>query len=174
MKRRWAIIVVITVVTVATLFAYANWPTNPLPEGTTVDFVLVSKSERKLMLLRNNQKIKEYRIALGRHPIGPKMQEGDGKTPEGRYMLDYRNVNSGFHRSLHVSYPDEKDLIRASGQGVSPGGLIMVHGLRNGLGFLGRLHRSFDWTNGCIAVTNSEIEEIWRCVPDGTPIEIRP
>lgn len=89
-------------------------------------------------------------------------------------MLDYRNARSSFHRSLHVSYPDSADVARARAAGVDPGGMIMVHGIRNGLGWLGRLHRALDWTDGCIAVTNREIEEIWRAVPDGTPIEIRP
>lgn len=99
--------------------------------------------------------------------------EGDGKTPEGLYVIDYRNQRSQFHLSLHVSYPRPEQVARAKKKGISPGGMIMIHGLRNGAGFLGRFHRLADWTTGCIAVTNEEIEEIWRVVPDGTSIEIR-
>lgn len=88
--------------------------------------------------------------------------------------MDYRKADSSFHRALHLSYPSAADRARAVAQGVDPGGLIMIHGLKNGLGWLGRLHRLFDWTDGCIAVTNPEIEQIWQSVPDGTPIELRP
>jgi len=158
---------------VAGTFAYANWPETALPEGTRADRVVVYKGERKMELLSNGQVLRTYRIALGRQPIGHKSQEGDGKTPEGTYNIDYRNLGSQFHLSLHISYPNAADTTQAKARGVSAGGMVMIHGLRNGVGVIGRLHRLADWTNGCIAVTNREIEEIVRVVPDKTPIEIK-
>lgn len=146
----------------------------PLPADARADAVLVDKSDRTLTLLRGGTVLKTYPVALGGAPQGHKRQEGDERTPEGRYVLDYRNPRSSMHRSLHVSYPDSADAARARAAGVPPGGMIMVHGITNGLGWLGRLHRLADWTDGCIAVTNGEMDEIWRAVPDGTPIEIRP
>jgi murein L,D-transpeptidase YafK len=146
----------------------------PLPADASADHVLVDKRARTLTLLRGGRPLKTYDVSLGGSPAGHKRQEGDERTPEGRYVLDYRNPNSAAHLSLHVSYPDSADAIRARASGVQPGGMIMVHGITNGLGWLGRLHRLMDWTDGCIAVTNGEMDEIWRAVPDGTPIEIRP
>ena len=132
------------------------------------------KSQRTLTLLSDDQVLKTYQVALGSHPVSAKTQQGDGKTPEGHYVLDRRNPKSKFHLSLHVSYPDAADVARARKLGVAPGGDIFLHGLLGGWGWLGSQHRRWDWTDGCIAVTNSEIEEIWRAVPDGTPIEIKP
>ena len=136
--------------------------------------MVVRKRARTLELYQGGRLLRAYSIALGRDPRGPKQQEGDGRTPEGRYVLDYRNPRSSYHRALHVSYPAATDIADARSRGVSPGGQIMVHGVRNGLGFVGRLHRIFDWTDGCIAVTDREIDEIWRSVADGTPVEIEP
>jgi murein L,D-transpeptidase YafK len=138
------------------------------------DKVLVEKSARHLTLFRGGKALRVYRVALGTHPIGPKEREGDGKTPEGRYVIDGKILNSGFHRALHVSYPNAADRARATSLGVSPGGDIMIHGLKNGLGWLGPLHRLSDWTQGCIAVTNAEIEQIWAMVAEGTTVEIVP
>jgi murein L,D-transpeptidase YafK len=118
--------------------------------------------------------VKTYRIALGAAPVGPKERQGDHKTPEGTYFISGRNANSQYHRSLRVSYPSAEDRARAAKRGVSPGGDIMIHGLPNGYGWVGRGHLSKDWTEGCIAVTDPEIEEIWSLVADGTPVEIRP
>ena len=173
MPRRAYLLLLLGALVLAT-FAYANWPAAELPQNTTADAVLVEKSARRLTLLRDGQPLKTYRVSLGRQPRGPKVQEGDHRTPEGAYMIDYRNAASGYHRALHVSYPDADDVARAQMLGVSPGGDIMIHGIRNRFGWLGRLHRLADWTQGCIAVTNPEIREIWRAVPDGTRIEIRP
>lgn len=153
---------------------YARWPRRPLPANARADRVIVRKNLRTLELYQGERLLRAYSIALGRNPSGHKRQEGDGRTPEGRYVLDYRNPRSSYHKALHVSYPSAADTSAAHDRGVSPGGLIMVHGVRNGLGFVGRLHRIFDWTDGCIAVTDAEIDEIWRAVPDGTPIEIGP
>jgi murein L,D-transpeptidase YafK len=153
---------------------YAQWPRQPLPTDARADRVVVRKSARTLELYQRGQRLRVYAIALGRDPLGHKQQEGDGRTPEGRYVVDYRNPRSAYHKALHVSYPSATDAASALGRGVSPGGQIMLHGVRNGLGFVGRLHRIFDWTDGCIAVTDREIDEIWRSVADGTPIEIEP
>ena len=147
---------------------------DPLPENVLADRVLVEKAQRRLTLLKSGQVLKTYKVALGRNPEGAKLQEGDGRTPEGIYTILNRKDDSAFHRALRISYPDEADRVRAQAAGVSPGGDIMIHGIKNGLGWLGSLHTTSDWTEGCIAVTDEEIEEIWRAVPDGTPVEIRP
>jgi len=118
--------------------------------------------------------IKSYRIALGGTPVGRKEQQGDHKTPEGLYTIVGRNPSSQYHRALRVSYPNAEDRARAAKRGVPPGGDIMIHGLPNGYGWVGRGHLAKDWTDGCIAVTDQEIEEIWTLVADGTPVEIRP
>ena len=160
----------------AALVAIAFWaqlPASPLPADAHADRVVVRKSSRTLELYLGETLLRAYPISLGRDPDGPKRQEGDGRTPEGKYTL-VRKQSSGFHRALHISYPSSADVAAARAQGVRPGGSLMVHGIRNGLGFLGRLHRLVDWTDGCIAVTNEEIEEIWRVVPDSTPIFIEP
>jgi murein L,D-transpeptidase YafK len=160
--------------TIAGGVVWAQWPRKALPEGTLADLVVVRKASRTLELYRGQELLRTYSVALGPSPLGHKQQEGDGRTPEGRYVLDYRNPRSSFHKSLHVSYPSAADTASARNRGVSPGGLIMVHGVRNGLGFIGRTHRLFDWTDGCIAVTDREMDEIWRTVADGTPILIEP
>jgi murein L,D-transpeptidase YafK len=136
--------------------------------------VLVLKRERRLQLLRGDEVLREYRIALGHNPSGGKRRIGDGRTPEGSYLLDWRTEDSAYHRAIHVSYPGEHDLRRARVLGVKPGGGIMIHGLPNGHGWIGKAHHALDWTRGCIAVTDEEIDEIWELVDDGTPIEIRP
>ncbi|MGK2859805.1 MAG: L,D-transpeptidase family protein [Thermoanaerobaculia bacterium] len=146
----------------------------PLSPGTRADLVVVDKSDRTLTLFRAGRELRTYRIALGPSPEGHKQQEGDGRTPEGRYVIDWRNAKSAFHRSLHISYPNARDRAAARRRGVDPGGAIMIHGLPNGMEWLGAEHVASDWTLGCIAVTSEEIEEIWRVVRDGTPIEIRP
>ena len=137
-----------------------------------VDLVKVIKSERKMILLENGKTLKEYRIALGANPQGHKEQEGDERTPEGRYILDYINEQSSFYRSMHVSYPNAKDRANAKQKGVSPGGDIMIHGQPNGFGALANTMQQSDWTNGCIALTNSEMDEFLKLVAVGTAIEI--
>jgi len=154
--------------------AWAQRTSTPLADNVRADLVVVKKSVRVLELYNGSNLIRAYPVSLGAAPVGPKQQEGDGRTPEGKYTLDYRKESSSFHRALHISYPAAADTAAAKARGVMPGGLIMVHGMRNGLGFIGRLHTLVDWTDGCVAVTNDEIEEIWRVVPDGTPITIEP
>ena len=147
---------------------------TPLKAGVRADRIVVHKHERVLELMAGDVTLKRYMISLGREPVGAKQREGDGRTPEGRYRIDYRNPASGYHLALHISYPDAKDRARARKAGVSPGGDIMIHGMRNGYGWIGPLHRLADWTNGCIAVTDTEMDEIWRIAANGTEIEIRP
>jgi len=154
--------------------AWANRGSDPLPSGTRADLIVVEKGKRLLTLYKNGAALRAYRVALGREPVGAKDREGDDRTPEGRYMIDYRDSESGFHRALHISYPSPVQTTRSKQGSYSAGGAIMIHGIRNGLGWIGRAHHMFDWTRGCIAVTNAEVDEIWRVVPDGTPIEIRP
>ncbi|MFZ7125477.1 MAG: L,D-transpeptidase family protein [Desulfobacterales bacterium] len=138
------------------------------------DKVLIEKEVRRLTLLSKGEVIKTYKIALGGNPVGPKEREGDNKTPEGTYIIDSRNGNSNYHLSLHISYPNEKDKMRARELGVSPGGDIMIHGIKDTFSKMGAFHSDIDWTEGCIAVTNQEMEEIYKFVPDGTIVEIRP
>ena len=131
------------------------------------DLVVVSKKKREMLLLRGESVLRTYQIALGPEPEGPKRQEGDGRTPQGRYAIDRRNARSKYHLSLHISYPDAADVARAREAGVDPGGDIMIRGLGDGVRLEG------DWTQGCIAVTDEEMDEIWGLVEEGTPIWIR-
>jgi len=140
----------------------------------SVDRILIEKSTRRLMLISQGEVLKSYKIALGGNPIGPKERQGDNKTPEGTYVIDARNRDSRFHLSLHISYPNERDKKRAKELGVSPGGDIMIHGIKNGLSWVGDAHSGVEWTKGCIAVTDQEIEEIDKLAPSGTIVEIRP
>jgi murein L,D-transpeptidase YafK len=138
------------------------------------DNVLVEKAARRVTLLREGQPLKTYAMSLGGHPLGHKQQEGDQRTPEGVYAIDFKNPRSRFHLALRVSYPNAQDRESAARRSVPPGGDIMIHGLPNGLGWLGGFHLSRDWTDGCAAVTNRQIEEIWSLVDVGTRVEIRP
>jgi murein L,D-transpeptidase YafK len=140
----------------------------------SVERILIEKSARRLMLISQGEVLKIYKIALGGNPIGPKERQGDNKTPEGTYIIDGRNRDSRYYLSLHISYPNEKDKNRARELGVSPGGDIMIHGIKNGFSWVGDAHAKIDWTKGCIAVTDKEIEEIAALAPDGTIVEIRP
>jgi murein L,D-transpeptidase YafK len=195
---------------------WANAPISPLPSDAKADLLVVNKGGRQLLAYSHGQLLRSYRVSLGREPVGPKIRQGDGKTPEGDYVIDAHNPHSAFHRALHVSYPSAADVARARAtgsrnglkevsleiretsrarapdspspgeytdvrtarpdgeHGYDPGGEIMVHGIHNGLGWIGRAHRFVDWTVGCIALTDPEIEELYRIVPDGTPIEIKP
>jgi murein L,D-transpeptidase YafK len=143
-------------------------------DSTLVDSVVVFKAKRQMILFAGGDTLKLYRVALGKSPVGAKQREGDMRTPEGRYSIDSRNVDSKYHRSLHISYPNAVDRRRADSLKVKPGGDIMIHGLPKGYEWLGFTHRYYDWTWGCIAVTNEEIDEIWHLCPDGTPILIYP
>ena len=148
---------------------------QPAPAAAQkADSILILKKDHVLELLSGGKVIKTYKVALGQGGLAPKQREGDGRTPEGHYTIDARNESSHYHRALHVSYPNAEDRKRAARLGVAPGGAIMIHGLPNGMGWVGSTHRLYDWTLGCIAVTDEEIDEIWNLVPVGTPVEIRP
>ena len=140
----------------------------------TADLVRVLKGERKMTLLQNGKTIREYRIALGRNPIGHKQQEGDKRTPEGTYKLDYKNPGSSFYKSIHITYPNRADKESARRRGVSPGGMIMIHGQPNGYAAAEAITQKTDWTDGCIAMRNRDMDEVWQLVPVGTTIEILP
>jgi murein L,D-transpeptidase YafK len=155
----------------AGLGIWSLWPASALPADTKAGLVVVHKATRRLDLYRNGALLKSYSVSLGRHPEGPKRQEGDGRTPEGKYVLDYRNANSSFYRALHISYPDSADQSRRPDTGRRP--RWPCHGARNEER-LGRLHLAVDWTDGCVAVTDREMDEIWRAVPDGTRITLKP
>ena len=143
-----------------------------MPTSIMIDKVFVDKSARTLQLLSDDKVIKSYHIALGGNPIGHKQQQGDQRTPVGKYTLDYKNEKSGYYRSIHVSYPNTADKARAKSRGVSAGGDIMIHGQKNGFGAFGILNQQRDWTEGCMAVTNDEMDEIMAAVKIGTAIEI--
>jgi len=146
-----------------------------MPASQGIDYVLVKKAERKIFLMRGGAPVKEYQISLGLRPVGHKVFEGDMRTPEGLYVLDWRNANSKFYKSIHISYPSPSDAARARSLGKPAGGMIMIHGLPNKKKDLDeQLLMSSDWTEGCIAVSNQAMDEIWESVADGTPIVILP
>lgn len=153
----------------------ATKPPEP-PPALSADQVVVNKSQRRMQLLKAGQVVREYRINLGDNPYGHKERQGDERTPEGDYILDWRNPRSMFHKSIHVSYPNAEDKAAARAMGVDPGGMIMIHGRPNYIDSPRILaeYDNRDWTNGCIAVKNHEMDEIWTAVRDGTPIRILP
>lgn len=174
MKRKLLLLLFLGCAVLAGTLFWAHRDSTPLPAGARANRIVVEKSARRLTLFQGTTPLKTYRVALGRAPVGPKEREGDKRTPEGIYVINLRNDRSSYHRSLGISYPSRSDSARAAKQGVPPGKEIMIHGIKNGLGWLGGLHRTIDWTAGCIAVTDAEIDEIYRATRIGTPIEIRP
>ena len=146
-------------------------PQKATPEKA--DSILILKKDHRMELLAGGKVIRGYKVALGQGGLAPKVREGDGRTPEGHYIIDKKYFNQ-YHKALHISYPNAEDRKRAAKLGVSPGGSILIHGLPNGKGYVGVAHRLYDWTLGCIAVTDEEIDEVWDLVPVGTPVEIRP
>ena len=174
----WRLAFITTILAVVALAVATLEPTGsaaqPSADPEQADRILIEKSAHRLTLLAGDRVLKTYAVALGHGGMAPKTRLGDGRTPEGLYRIDRRNPQSAYHLALHISYPAAKDIRAAAALGVAPGGQIMIHGLPNGLDAIGSLHRMSDWTAGCIAVTDDEIEEIWRAVPDGTAVEIRP
>lgn len=168
-KKLFIFILITAIPNISTISANAM----DLPKA---DRVLVKKAERKLVLLKDGEIFRNYDIALGDSPMGHKQFEGDERTPEGSYTLDWRNSNSKFYRSIHISYPNQHDQKFAIEQGRSPGGMIMIHGQpnksRNKVSAW--ILDQMDWTDGCIAVKNDEMDEIWAAIDNGTPIEIHP
>ncbi len=146
----------------------------PTKGDLKADKIIVYKAKRQLQLIQKGKILKTYKIALGSHPVGHKLKEGDGKTPEGAYKIIAKNTWSQFYLSLKISYPNTDDCKQAKANKVNPGGDIMIHGLGKKFEFLGKIHTLYDWTQGCIAVTNKEIKEIFNAVKVGTPIIIHP
>lgn len=136
--------------------------------------IVIVKSAHTLTLISGTRSLHTYKVAIGRSPVGPKTRKGDHKTPEGEYIIDAKKEHSRFYRALHISYPSESDREQARNRGEDPGGDVEIHGIENGLGWIGGLHRSIDWTDGCIALTDGEMDEIWNRVPVGTPVGIKP
>ena len=155
---------------------YYWYPYEPIPEGVKIDKLVVDKSAYTLTAYAGEEVIKKFTISLGASPIGPKERDGDEKTPEGEYTIDAKADlgQSGFHRNLGVSYPEEKDIANARSKGYETGGDIKIHGLQNGMGYVGRFHRWWNWTDGCIALTDEEIDDLYKHVKKGTPIIIKP
>lgn len=156
------------------LTVYYFYPEDKLPNDIQIDKLVVYKSKRRLFAYSNGQLVKTYKISLGRQPIGDKEFEGDKKTPEGLYLINDKNPNSGYHKNLGISYPDKDDIENAKRLGKSAGGDVKIHGLRNKSSFISKFHRWFDWTLGCIAVTDEEVDELYNAVKIGTEIEIEP
>jgi murein L,D-transpeptidase YafK len=156
------------------LTVYYFYPEHKLPADIQIDILVVYKSQRKLLAYSNGQHVKTYKIAIGRQPVGDKEFEGDKKTPEGLYFINDKNPNSGYHKNLGISYPDKDDVENAKLLGKTTGGDVKIHGLRNKIGFIGKFHRWYNWTLGCIAVTNEEINELYNAVQIGTQIDIKP
>lgn len=155
-------------------FALGNSVCAKDRNSTPIDKIVIEKKKRTMSLFLKGKLIKAYDIALGFEPIGHKQQEGDGKTPEGTYSISYKNPTGQFHKALKISYPNKQDLKNARKLGVSPGDFIMIHGLGKTFGWLGKTHIYKDWTLGCVAVTNEEIDEIYKLTPVGTTVEIKP
>lgn len=150
---------------------YAPRPPAP-PLTGALDRIVVEKAARRMTLYQDDAAVRVYRVALGFAPEGDKAQEGDGRTPEGLFQIDRRNPQSSYYLSLGIDYPQPDDRARAAAEGVSPGGDIFIHGQPNGLGRIGAI--PYDWTAGCIALSDTEMDEIWAVTPIGTPVEIRP
>lgn len=174
MKKLFLAFIAIIIASVAVIWILGKSESKPLPAGVVADKILIEKGLRRLTLFRQGKPLKTYQVALGRNPQGKKTEEGDCRTPEGTYTIDRRKQHSKYCRALHISYPSPSDVAQAKARGVSPGDDVMIHGLPNALSFVGKLHLIRDWTLGCVAVTNPEIEEIWRVVPDGVVVEIVP
>jgi murein L,D-transpeptidase YafK len=156
------------------MIVYYFYPENKLPKNATIDNLVVFKSKRQLLAYSNGQLLKTYKISLGKQPIGSKVFEGDNKTPEGKYTINDKNANSICHKNLGISYPNLKDIKNAKDIGKPAGGDIKIHGMLNNFGFIGKFHRWIDFTNGCIMVTDEEVDELFGAVKIGTPIEINP
>ncbi len=155
-----------------TVSAQAAAPAMVPPERG--QWVHVDKSDRLLRLMQDEKEVARLRIALGRQPVGQKRQEGDNRTPEGRYLLDYRNPNSGYFKSIHISYPTAEQRRQAKARSMDPGGLVMIHGQKNGFGGLAAITQRFDWTCGCIALDNTDMQTLWDALELPVPIRIDP
>lgn len=172
MRRRY--IVFFILLSVSTALTWNYWPAQAIADGVQIDRLEVHKSARLLCAFYKGEQVAVYTIALGKQPSGAKQFEGDMRTPEGDYVIDGKNPKSDFHLNLGISYPNPVDVARAASAKQAPGGAIKIHGLKNGWGFVGRFHRWVDWTDGCIALTNAEVEQLYQHVRPGTKIRILP
>lgn len=159
---------------VVVVLSYYLWPEQKLPQGKAIDHLVVNKSAHQLLVYNNKQLLKIYKVSFGEQPKGHKQIQGDEKTPEGNYVINAKNDKSVCYKNLGISYPNNVDRETAKALGKSPGGDIKIHGIANGLGFLGKFQRWFNWTNGCVAVTDAEMDELFDAVAVGTTIEIKP
>jgi len=173
MKRTFLILLIV-LVTVAVLFTWYFYPYEKIPANIIIDKIIVDKSAHQMKVYSNSVLIKTYTIAIGSNNPGAKEYKGDKKTPEGTYSIVDKNPNSGWHKNLGISYPNNEDIARALKTGKKTGGDIKIHGLKNGGFPFGKFHRLRDWTNGCIAITNEEIDDLYDHTPIGTPIIITP
>lgn len=171
-KKPFFIALAVALIIASSVPSYAGQPALPL--DAVADHIVVDKSDHTLTLFKDGKALKTYPVSLGRAGLARKTMQGDGLTPEGHYTIDGHNAKSAFYRSLHIDYPNKQDIKNAKKLGQKPGSHIMVHGIRNNFGFFGKAQRLVDWTNGCIALTNREMDELWRAIPDGTPIDIQP
>jgi murein L,D-transpeptidase YafK len=171
---RSLVVVVFVVVVCVLLAANVRHQTHSTALKASADRIVVKKAAHTMILMRQGQILSTYQVALGRGGQGNKQRAGDNKVPEGTYYIVSKNPQSAFHKALRVGYPTPAQRRVAQTQGIDPGGDIMIHGIRNGLGWIGALHHCVDWTKGCIAVTNPEMDAIWRAVPVSTPVEITP
>lgn len=158
-------------VLLAVLLVMASALSNAIEKA---DRVVVVKSSKTLSLYRDQKLIRAFPVVFGANPIGHKQQEGDERTPEGQYTLDFKKADSAFYKAIHISYPSAQDVESARKRGVSPGGSVMIHGQKNHLGWASFISQHFNWTNGCIALTNEDMELVWQAVDAGTPIEVKP
>ena len=173
MRRRRIVLVALVVLIAGTGTAiFLHGSSEAQPPVVAIDRIHVDKSAHLMTVYANGQAVRTFHVALGRGGLEPKVKQGDGRVPEGRYLITGRNPESAFHLSLRIGYPTPDQLSAASQRGIDPGGNIMIHGVPNGRGWLNDRHRLTDWTQGCIAVTNAEMDWLWQAVPDGTPIEI--
>src|SRR5688572_5950517 len=170
MKKLFVIFGLVILV-VATYYFY---PEKTLPAETRINKILIRKNDREMDVYSNESLIKTFSISLGGNPYGHKQVQGDQRTPEGRYFVDSKNNRSGYHKNLGISYPNKNEKGEAKRKGIDPGGEIKIHGIRNGFGFIGKFQRWYDWTDGCVALTDQEIDELYKSVEIGTPVEILP
>jgi len=173
LKKTKAILIILFAIILLAV-VYNLYPAENLKPGETIDKIVVNKSKREMLIYSKGNLLKTYKIALGKNPIGDKQFEGDDKTPEGFYFINDKNPNSSYHKNLGVSYPNANDSAEAKSFNKPVGGDIKIHGIRNYMGIIGKFHTLRDWTKGCIAVTDEEIDELFEHVPIGTPIQINP
>lgn len=174
LRKTVKIVLVVIIFLLLAAISYNAIPEYSLPAHVQINKLVVYKSQRQMLAFSDNKLVKTYIVSLGGEPVGDKEFEGDKKTPEGQYIINDKNPQSGYHKNLGISYPNDDDIEQAERLGKPPGGDVKIHGLRNRFWFIGKFHRWFDWTLGCIAVTDKEIDELYNAVQVGTPIEIYP